>query len=212
MGGPIRWKVAAALGLPALALVIAALVLLFRGNSVAPIIITPPAIETSEETGQIGNAPAAATSEIRVHVSGAVAFPNVYSMRPGDRVIDAIAAAGGPTVYADLTATNLAQRVRDEGHYHIPALGEEPPAAPPATGGSTASRLPAPDGPIDLNRASATQLESLPGIGPVLAGAIVEYREGNGLFATVDDIVNVSGIGLKTLANIRGLVTVSGTP
>ena len=206
MGGRISWKVVAvALGLPSLALVIAAVVLILRGNDVAPITITPPS--TTEAVVQ----PPTPTVEIRVHVSGAVAFPNVYSMGSNDRVMDAIAAAGGPTANANLTAINLAQRVRDEEHYHIPALGEAAATSPLTGKSSTAPRV-TPDGPINLNRASPEQLESLPGIGPALAAAIVEYRQRDGPFATVDDITEVPGVGPKTLEKIRDLVTVSGAP
>ena len=205
-GGRISWKVAAvALGLPSLALAIAAVVLVLRGNDVAPITITPPS--TTIAVVQ----PPTPTVEIRVHVSGAVAFPNVYSMGSNDRVMDAIAAAGGPTAHADLTTINLARRVRDEEQYHIPALGEETPTGPLPGESSTAPRV-TPGGLIDLNHASPEQLESLPGIGPALAATIVEYREREGPFATVNDITEVSGIGPKTLEKIQGLVTVSGAP
>ncbi len=209
--GRISGKVAAVvLGLPALALVLAALVLLLRGNEVAPITIAPPPSSSAAANGP--------TNEIRVHVSGAVVRPDVYTMRPEDRVLDAIAAAGGPTDDADLTGINLARRVNDEDHYQVPSASERaaasqrPAQSPDSWSPVSVSSAINGGGPIDLNRASANQLQSLPGIGPALSAAIVEFREGNGPFTTVDDIVEVPRIGPKTLASIRELVTVSGTP
>jgi competence protein ComEA len=126
-------------------------------------------------------------------------------MNQDSRVIDAIAAAGGATDEADLAGINLARRVRDEEQYYIPAQGETPPLTLESAG--TSGNQTNVDGLIDLNTASIDQLQTLPGIGPVLAGAIVEYRQGSGPFQTVDDIVNVPRIGPATLERIRGLVT-----
>ena len=187
--------------LAALALVAAAVVLLTRGDSAAPVrIVAPEATPVSQ--------PAAV--EIRVQVSGAVAVPGVYSMNPDDRVMDAIAAAGGVDPNADLSGINLARRVQDEARYHVPFVGEAPPAPAavspggPAAGGGGAL--------IDLNTASKQGLETLPGIGPALAGAIIAYREANGPFAAIEDVDNVPGIGPKTLDAIRQSVTVSAGP
>jgi competence protein ComEA len=142
--------------------------------------------------------------------------PGVYSLEPGNRLVDALAAAGGPTSDADLTSINLAQRVRDEGYYYLPQLGETPPpiAAPPAGPGSPDGANPSygdppPDSLIDLNTASVDRLATLPGIGPVKAQAIVVYRGRHGPFASVLDITRVSGIGPSNYETIRDLVTVS---
>ncbi len=190
----------------AVALVIAGVVLLTGGDEVAPVTIVAP-----EPTA----APEHIPSKIRVHVSGAVRSPGVYEMSDGDRVMDAVAAAGGVQPGADLASVNLARRVQDEAQYHIPMLGEST-ASPtpgasdssaPSGAGSRSSAIGSSSPLIDLNTASAQQLETLPGIGPVMAGRIIAHRETNGPFASVDDVENVPGIGPKTLESIRPLVT-----
>ena len=127
-------------------------------------------------------------------------------MEPDDRVIDAIAAAGGNGPNADLSGINLSKRLQDEARYHVPAIGESASGfhSPAAAGQSR--------GLIDLNTATSGELETLPGIGPSLAGAIIAFREDNGPFIAVDDLDNVPGIGPKTLGLIRPLVRVSGPP
>ncbi len=191
------------------ALVIAAVVLLTRGDEVAPVMIVAP-----EPTA----APEQTPPNLRVHVSGAVRAPGVYEMSDGDRVMDAIAAAGGVQPGADMASVNLALRVQDETQYHIPLLGESaavpaPPGVAQASSSSTRSR-PSAGSPrsslIDLNSATVQELETLPGIGPVMAGRIAAHRDTNGLFASVDDVESVPGIGPKTLESIRPLVTVGG--
>ena len=192
-------------GLAGLALVIAAVVLLTRSDDAAPVRIVAPeaAALRQAQDGREGEA-----ADIKVQVSGEVMFPGVYAMNSGDRVIDAIAAAGGIGPNADLSGIHLSKRVQDEARYHVPAMGESSPAAPVAA----ASAAEESGGLIDLNTAQAHELETLPGIGRSLAGAIVAYREDNGPFAAVDDVDNVPGIGPKTLDAIRPLVTVSGGP
>ena len=192
--------------LAALALVAAAVVLLTRGDSTAPVrIVAPGATPVSQS----------AAVEIRVQVSGAVAVPGVYSMNPDDRVMNAIAAAGGVDPNADLSGINLARRVQDEARYHVPFVGEAPPAPAPVSSAPVSSEGTAAGGGgalIDLNTASKQGLETLPGVGPALAGAIIAYREANGPFAAIEDVVNVPGIGPKTLDAIRQSVTVSAGP
>ena len=194
--------------LAALALTAGAVMLLTRGDDAAPVRIVAP-----DPTA----VPEPAAPDIRVQVSGAVMAPGVYSMSDGDRVMDAIAAAGGVNPGADLSAINLARRVQDEAHYHVPFAGETPP--PPSAGAfgnsSAAGQKWEDDGAsplIDLNTASEQELQSLPGIGPVMAGRIAAHREANGPFAAVDDVEEVPGIGPKTMESIRPLVTVSGGP
>ncbi len=200
--------------LAALALAGAAVALLVRSDDSAPVqIIAAPQAS-----------PAPTARDIRVQVSGAVMSPGVYSMNDGDRVMDAIAAAGGVDPNANLTAINLARRVQDETHYHIPFIGETPPSPAQtlikaAEDSSGIPRRQNSNGSnsgvknlVDLNTASAQDLQSLPGIGSVLAGRIIAHREANGPFAAVSDIENVPGIGPRTLESIRALVTVSGGP
>ena len=194
----VRYVSAAVVGLAGLALFVAALTLMTRGDDAAPVSIIAPALTPAGKT----------PIDIKVQVSGEVMFPGVYPMNSGDRVIDAIAAAGGPAPGADLSGINLSRRVQDEAQYHVPAVGEAPNAASVAP----ASAREGGNGLIDLNTAQASELEALPGIGASLASAIVTYREDNGPFSTVDDADNVPGIGPKTLDAIRPLVTVSGRP
>ena len=135
-----------------------------------------------------------------VYVSGSVARPGVYALGGVARASDAIEAAGGVLKEADLTSLNLAQRVYDEQHIHVPNKGEAGPvgelAGNPGQGG----------GKIDINHATAQELDQLPGTGPVLSQRIVDHRQENGPFAGTEDMVNVSGIGLATYERIKDLI------
>ena len=136
---------------------------------------------------------------VQVYVTGAVAEPGVYTLQDRDRLQDAVKLAGGATADADLARVNLALLVQDEGHYHVPAVGEDLPVAPSSQAAGTSS--------TNLNTASLAELMALPGIGEVRANAILEHRERNGPFRSVDDLVDVSGIGRGTLESIQDLVT-----
>ena len=198
--------------LGAVALMVAAVLLLTRGDDVAPVLIVAPEQPT----------PIVADDTIRVHVSGAVVSPGVFAMSEDDRVLDVIAAAGGLLADADLAAINLAKRVEDEAHYHVPLLGEASTSSPLSTSGSPASPKENPQNDrrqsnpssslVDLNTASLEELQMLPSIGPVMGERIIEHRNANGPFATVDEVLDVHGIGPKTLEAIRALVTVSSRP
>ena len=188
----------------ALALLVAAVVLLTRGEDAAPVQIIAPQPTAAE-------APAA--RDIRVQVSGAVMSPGVYSMSEGDRVMDAIAAAGGVGPDADLSAINMARRVQDEAHYYVPAAGEiSATALPSSSSGNSSEESGNGKTLIDLNTTSALELQTLPGIGPVLAERIILHREANGSFASVEDLLNIRGIGPSILESMRPLVTVTGEP
>lgn len=149
--------------------------------------------------------PSASPATIVVHVAGWVRRPGVYEMRLGERVIDAIEAAGGPRRGAQLDALNLAALLTDAQQVMVPKA-----AAEGALGGSQGGtgQPGGSVGLINVNTATPSELETLPGIGPVLAASIVEHREQNGPFGTVDDLLDVSGIGEQTLADLRDLVTV----
>jgi competence protein ComEA len=147
-----------------------------------------------------------------VHVSGAVASPGVQTL-PGDaRVDDAVQAAGGPRSSARTDQLNLARPLRDGEQIHVPSASEVAVSAAGAGGtggaGTVGGSAPGGAGLINLNRATAAELEELPGIGPVLAERIMAFREANGGFRSVEDLQRVSGIGEKTFAALKDLVTV----
>lgn len=148
-----------------------------------------------------------------VHVTGSVERPGVYELPPGSRVADALVEAGGPTDQADPGALNLAAHLPDGARIVVPEVGEElPPDAPLGIDTTDVvdpgrSDDAAPPPVIDVNVASALELEALPGVGPATAAAIVLERERNGPFASVGDLERVPGIGPVRLASISELVT-----
>ncbi|NKY24504.1 ComEA family DNA-binding protein [Cellulomonas denverensis] len=189
----------AVIALLALALVVGAAVL----RTVAATPGVP--VELAEPRATATSAPAdpevTEAPTLLVHVVGQVASPGLVELASDARVSDALDAAGGPLPDADLAALNLAASVSDGDQIRVPAPGEQVEAPQPAAPGSG-------DGLIDLNRASATELQGLPGVGPVLAERIVADREAQGPYASVDDLDRVSGIGPAILANLRSRATV----
>jgi len=151
-------------------------------------------------------APTSDANAVVVDVVGKVRKPGVYRLRAGARVNDAVAAAGGAAAGVDLSRVNLARKLADGEQV---AIGV--PAAPdaaagqPAAGGAGAAG----PGPLDLNAATESQLESLPGVGPVLAQRIVDYRNTHGPFTSVQQLNSVSGIGDAKFGDLQPLVTVS---
>lgn len=146
----------------------------------------------------VAAAPAAAGA-VTVHVSGAVAAPGLVEVEEGSRVADAVAAAGGALPGADLGALNLAAPITDGQQLLVPA------SAGTGTAGSAAA---AGDGKVRVNTAGLTELERLPGVGPVLAERISEHRDTYGPFRTVEDLLDVPGIGEGKLAALRDAVQV----
>lgn len=152
-------------------------------------------------------------SELMVHAAGSVRHPGVYAMGSEARVSDLLAAAGGPLPDADLDRVNLAAPLADGSRVYVPAEGEEdlPPVvagetAPSASGGGAGSGDPGQA--VNLNTATESELERLPGVGPATAAAIVEHRERSGPFTSVDELIDVRGIGDAKLAALRDLVHV----
>jgi len=131
-----------------------------------------------------------------VHVVGEVESPGMYQLPIGARLVDAVFAAGGLTEEADNSSVNLARELTDGEQIIVFSISQEGQAA-----GTTASGL------VSLNRAGDKELEELPGIGPALAGRIVAWREANGGFKSVQDLLKVSGIGENLLAGVIDLVT-----
>lgn len=174
----------------------------------------PPATEASlpratSTTLGAGAPPATALlpstqAVVLVHVAGAVVEPGVYELSGDARVRDAIVAAGGPTETADWNALNLAAVVGDGVKVYVPSVGEVGPPSLIAPASPVSGQ---PSAPIDVNVATAAELEALPGVGPATAAAIVTERERNGPFVGVDDLDRVSGIGPAKLDALRGLVT-----
>lgn len=146
--------------------------------------------------------------DVVVHVAGAVRVPGVYAVAGGGRVDDVIRLAGGPAADADLDGLNLAAPLVDGQRVYVPVRGEVDPAQVPSGPPATVGTGTAAAGPVDVNRATADQLDALPGIGPATAAAIVQDRTDHGPFASVDDLDRVPGIGPSKLEAIRDLVTV----
>ena len=144
-----------------------------------------------------------ATAEVVVDVTGKVRRPGIVVLEPGARVVDALDAAGGARRGADLAGLNLARPLVD-GEQIV--VGVPPPPGPAAS--AAGSPGPDPGALVNLNAASLAELDELPGVGPVTAQAIVDWRTGNGGFRSVDQLLDVDGIGEKTLADLAPLVTV----
>lgn len=224
----IRWKV------PTGALIILALVLsgfalwpLLGDSTGSQEVIPPVSAPTQEQAGArstqepnyasdsgapTSNSSAQSGGAVLVHVTGAVISPGLYELKPGSRINDALAAAGGPTPDANTSAINLAEPVMDGTQIYVPAAGEEaalPPAqaargkASTSVGGSSATNQ-----LVNINTADATELQTLPQVGPVLAESIIAWREEHGGFQSVDELDQVSGIGPAKLEKLRPLVTV----
>jgi competence protein ComEA len=147
-------------------------------------------------------APTATLGPIVVGVDGAVNQPGSYTLPPGSLVDEAVRAAGGPTSDADLERINLARELHDAEHVHVPRFDEVLPTPTPYG----LNR----DGKIDINVSDAALLETLPGIGPTIAQRIIEYREMNGPFGTIEDIQEVQGIGPGTFEGMKDLITSEG--
>jgi competence protein ComEA len=173
--------------------------------------------DPSSATGGGGDAGDASTTttgptEVVVHVAGAVVSPGVRRLPPGSRVTDALDAAGGALPGADLPRINLAAPLVDGQQVYVPKPGEELPVAAgaglPAGVGAAGTGGSVPGAPVDLNTANAEQLDTLPGVGPATAAAIIAHREQHGPFTSVDQLLDVRGIGEAKLEQLRDLVSV----
>lgn len=164
--------------------------------------------------------PAPSPAPLLVHVTGAVFQPGVYALPPGSRLQDALQAAGGALESADVQALNLAAALVDGQRLAVPQLAPTPLAVEPGSlpelpERSTGVEIPLPSptpGLVDINTADLAALDTLPGIGPVIAQRIIDYRLAHGAFQTAEDLLDVSGIGPATLEKILPLITVSPPP
>ena len=147
--------------------------------------------------------PSPTSCPLRVYVSGAVAQPDVYELPAGSIVKDAIEAAGGATSEADLDRINLALSVADGQHIYVPRLGEETPPISPLTQSSDTTSSKA-GGQVNINTASQSEIETLPGIGPSKAQGIIENRP----YDSIEEIQRVPGIGEGTFQKLKDLITV----
>lgn len=143
------------------------------------------------------SAGAISSATILVHILGAVHHPGLYELSEGDRAIDAVAAAGGFTDGADRAQLNLARFVVDAEQIYVPIIGEVPTGGPAAASGK-----------VNINTADEAALDTLPRVGPAMAARIIAWRETNGRFGTIEELMNVTGIGDKTFEGMKDLVTV----
>ena len=212
------WVVAAVVAVA----VLVAVLLWSRG---APANIAPPAHYSSDAPAPVAEsssgstlAPATPTPQstgvVIVYVAGAVRRPGVYELAPGARVADAIQGAAGPRRGAELDALNLAELVTDGAKIYVPHRGESVAGMPSASAGS--SGYPASSTPtsgagapatVSINSADEATLETIPGIGSVKAAAILDYRSQIGAFSSIDQLLEVTGIGPATLESIRPYIT-----
>jgi competence protein ComEA len=169
---------------------------------------TVPSGSPSSSTPSSASVPSSASSagvSVVVDVAGKVRRPGIVTLPAGSRVIDALRRAGGVRGRVDLTALNLARRLTD-GEQILVGQGVGPKSA----AGGTASAAGAPSGPaavVNLNTAGLEELDSLPGVGPVTAQKILDWRNDHGSFTTIDELLEVDGIGDKTMADIKPHVT-----
>ena len=207
---------------PGMVVVAAAVVVALAGHGAALLRPAPPVtvatlptavpapaepVEPPEPAARSGGRPG---EEVVVDVAGAVARPGLVRLRGGDRVADAVAAAGGVTADAETAGLNQARVVADGEQVRVPRAGEAPPPAPaePWPGGTGGAPLAGPVAPVDINRATLAELDTLPGVGPATATAIIAWRDENGRFRRVDDLLEVPGIGPARLERLRPLVRV----
>jgi competence protein ComEA len=158
-----------------------------------------PAVPEPIRVAASSPASSAPTSQLFVHVVGAVRRPGLYRLEEGSRVADALARAGGITRKAQLELVNLAAPLADGQQVVVPRRGSA--ALPAPSGGG-----PAATGPVHLGTATLEQLDALPGVGPVTAQKILDYRQQHGSFGSVDELDAIAGIGPARLEQLRGLV------
>lgn len=185
-----------ALALIATLVLLSSTFFIINGRSQEVVAMTPPEV--------LGRDPVAL--EIVVDVAGGVNRPGVYTLAANARVVDAIKAAGGIKKGADASEVNQARALKDgEQIYIYPAQSSAPTSA---RGATTRRAQPSVRAPLSINRASASEFEALPGIGPVLAARIISYRKSHGSFTAIEDLLNVPGIGEPTFSKFKNQIRV----
>ncbi|MEO6826260.1 MAG: ComEA family DNA-binding protein [Microbacteriaceae bacterium] len=208
----VRIGVGAVIVLLILALVVAVGVSMFAPHGSSSTIPAPVQAGTARAgtaAAGVDKAPAP-TGAVRlfVHVLGAVPHPGIYELSDGSRVMDAVAAAGGFSANAEQSGVNLARKLTDGEQLVVPKVGEVLPGPVPGALGGAGSSSQAPVGKVNLNSADQATLETLPRVGPQLAKRIMDWRSANGRFASIEDLMSVTGIGDKTFDGLKDLVTV----
>ncbi|HET9729976.1 MAG TPA: ComEA family DNA-binding protein, partial [Acidimicrobiia bacterium] len=186
-----EWREDRRIRVALLACVAVACTFVWLRTAAAPASSPRAAPTTSPSVGAV-HVTTSTSAAVIADVVGAVHHPGIVKLAAGARVIDAVRAAGGATARADLSRLNLAAVVADGTRIAVPKVGEP---VPPLDGAPTNSNPP--EGPVNLNTATAEQLDALPGVGPVLAQRIVDWRTAHGGFHSVDDLQQVSGIGAR---------------
>jgi len=164
---------------------------------------TPDPLPQIVENPPSGETVPTALISFKVYVTGAVLHPDVYTLPEGSIVRDALAAAGGPASDADLIAVNLAARLEDGEQITVPVKSADSISAASVP----TSSAPAGHARVSINHGTLAELDALPGIGPVKAQAILDYRTQHGLFKHLEDLQNVTGIGTKTYEDLKSLIT-----
>jgi competence protein ComEA len=185
-----RRRALLAAGVVLLVLVLAGKALLRPAHQAA----LPPPVHLAAQTSSVS------ASALFVDVVGAVRRPGLYRLKDGSRVADAVARAGGPTPKAQIELVNLAARIADGEQIVVPRRGVGGAASVPGPGSGVAA------GPVHLNSATLEQLDALPGVGPVTAQKILDYRQKHGAFGSVDELDAIPGIGPARLGTLRDVV------
>ncbi len=177
--------------------------LLFLGRQTRDLELTglSETVSAEEEYSAEADPMEKSEDQVVVHIAGEVFEPGVYALRAGARVVEAIQAAGGETNFADMERLNLARQLVDGEQIRVPSILDTAENAVEETGSAV-------DGKVNINKADEATLESLTGIGPVKAQAIVEYRKVHP-FSSIEEITSVSGIGEKTFEKIRDQITIN---
>lgn len=188
-----------------LVLVIIGSLIFYKTSQPKPVVVTKAGESRKEVSTKGALKPKKQEQLLVVHIAGAVVKPGVYQLKEGNRVVDAVKAAGGGLQNSDENALNLAAKVFDGQKIYVPEKGKTPPPSEMVQSGGTASGS---DIKININGANLDQLDSLPGVGQVTARKIIEYREKRGFFKRIDELKEIDGIGDKKFDQLKDKLSV----